>query len=179
MFTRATRHHFHLLIMLYPRQLYPTAIRGCFVRLLCDVTIISGADLRHLGPVDMVIAGWPCHGHSCAGTCQTLEDSRSRLLWDLIRLMQWWFARQHFLSGYIFENVFLLEDSQDKVLEGQNYVCQHLGDPIFVNAMSLGSYAHQPRWIWTNLASLSTLATTFCAISPPFYQKVDDILDPN
>ena len=47
-------------MMLYPQQLHPAAIHGCFARLLRDVTLMSEADLRHLGLVDMVIAKWPC-----------------------------------------------------------------------------------------------------------------------
>ena len=70
-------------------------------------------------------------------------------------------------------------DSRDKVLEGRHYVCQYLEDPIFVDVPSLGSYSHRPRWIWTNLAPLSTLAAIFCVMPPPFDRKVDDILDPN
>ena len=58
--THVACHHLHQLMVLYPQQLPPTAIRGCFLRLPCDVTLISEADLRHLGLVDMVIAGWPC-----------------------------------------------------------------------------------------------------------------------
>ena len=157
-------------MVLYPQQLLPTAICGCFSRLSRDVTFISEADLRHLGPVDMVIAGWPCQSHSRAGADQGLEDPRSSLFWDLIRLMQWWFS---------FKNVPLLGDSHDKVLESGHYVRQHFGNPIFMDAAKIGSYAHWPRWIWTNLAPSSTLAAAFFAVHPPFDQKVDDILDPN
>ena len=66
-------------MVLYRQQLYPTAIRGCFSRFPRDVPFISEADLRHLGPVDMVIAGWPCQDHSRAGAGRSLEDSRSSL----------------------------------------------------------------------------------------------------
>ena len=93
--------------------------------------------------------------------------------------MQWWFTHQPTPPWYIFKNVPLLGDSRDKVLEGGHYVRQHLGDPIFVDAASIGFYAHRPQWIWTNLASLSTLAATFSVVHPPFNQKVDDILDLN
>ena len=163
----------------YPQQLQPTAICGCFSRLPRDVTLISEDDLRYLDPVDMVIAGWPCQGHSRAGAGQGLEDPKSSLFWDLIRLMQWWFAHQPSPPLYIFENVTLLGDSHGKVLEGRHYVCQYLGDPIFVNAASLGSYAHLPRYVWTNLAPLTTLAATLFAVRPSFDHKVNDILDPN
>ena len=58
--TRVARHHFHQLMGLYPHQLHPSAVRGCFTRLPRDVPLISEANLRQLGRVDMVIAGWPC-----------------------------------------------------------------------------------------------------------------------
>ena len=93
--------------------------------------------------------------------------------------MQWWFSHQPSPPGYIFENVPLLGDSREKVLKGDYYVCQHLGSPIFADAASIGSYAHLPRWIWTNLAPSSTLPAAFSAMPPPFDQKVDDILGPN
>ena len=86
--TCVARHHIHKLMVLYPQQLSPTAIRGCFSCLPHDVTLISEADLRHLGSVDMMSAGWPCQRHSHAGAGRGLEDPRSSLFWDLIRLMQ-------------------------------------------------------------------------------------------
>lgn len=58
--TRVVRYHIHQLMV-------PTSIRGCFARLACDVTLLSEADIQRLGPVALVIKGWPCHGHSCAG----------------------------------------------------------------------------------------------------------------
>ena len=61
--TRVTCDHFHQLMVLYPHLLHPTAIRGYFTRLPHDVTFISEADLRHLGPVNMMIPGpFPCGG---------------------------------------------------------------------------------------------------------------------
>ena len=122
------RHHLHQLMVLDPQQLPPTAICGCF--------------LQHLHLMDMVIARWPCQGHSCVGVGRGLEDPMSNLFWDLICLMQWWFSHQPSPSWYIFKNVPLLGDPQDRVLEGGHYVRQHLGDPIFVDATSIGSYVH-------------------------------------
>ena len=60
MSTCAARHHLHQLMVLYPQQLPLIAIRGCFVHLPHDITLISEEDLRRLGPMDLVIAGWPC-----------------------------------------------------------------------------------------------------------------------
>ena len=129
-------------MVLYPQQVHPIAICGCFSRLHCDVTFINEADLQNFGPVDMGIAGWPCQGHTRARTCQCLEDPRSTLFWDL---MQWWFSHQSFFTRYIFDNVPLLGNFWDKVLEGGHYVRQHLSNSNFVHAASIGSYAYQPR----------------------------------
>ena len=52
---RAARHHMQRLLALYPEQLPPSAIRGCFGKLPRDVTLISHDDLRRLGHVDLVI----------------------------------------------------------------------------------------------------------------------------
>ena len=60
MSTHVAHHHFHQLMLLYPQQLHPIAIRRCLARLLRDVTLISEADLQRLGPLDMMIMGWPC-----------------------------------------------------------------------------------------------------------------------
>ena len=72
-----------------------------------------------------------------------------------------------------------MRDSHDKVLEGDHYVCQHLGDPIFVDAASIASYAHWPRWIWTNFTLSSSSTAAFFGMPSPLNQEVDDILDPN
>ena len=84
MSTCVDRHHIHQLMVLYPQQLDPTAIRGSFSHLLCDVTLVSEANLRRLGPVDLVIAGWPCQGHSRAAACQGLDDTISSFFGDHI-----------------------------------------------------------------------------------------------
>ena len=80
-----------------------------------------------------------------------VEDPRSSFFWDLIHLVQWWYAHQPSLLG----------DSQDKVLEGRHYVCQHLSDPICVDVTVFDCYFHWPRCLWTNLAPLSTITTKF------------------
>lgn len=116
--TRMARHHFHHLMLLYLQCLDPTAILGCFVRLPRVVAFISDAKLPRLGPVDMMIGGWPCQGHSCVGTGRRLEDPMFSFFWDLIPLMQCWFVHQPSPPRYIFTVVAMLGDSRDKMLEG-------------------------------------------------------------
>ena len=69
--------------------------------------MISDEDLKRLGHVDLIIVGWPCQGHSRAGTGQGLDDPRSSLFADLMRLTQWWFTHQltppgTFLKMYLY-----------------------------------------------------------------------------
>ena len=63
---RAVRHHIQQLLLRYPVQLSASAILECYGQLPQDVTMISDEDLRRLGHVNLIIAGWPCQGHSRA-----------------------------------------------------------------------------------------------------------------
>ena len=77
MSTRVAYHHLYQLMVLYPHQLNLTTIRGCFGILPRDITLISDEDLWKLGPVNLVIAEWPCQGHSRARAGRGLEDLMS------------------------------------------------------------------------------------------------------
>ena len=61
--------------------------------------------------------------------------------------------------GYIFENVLPLGDIRTKVRQDEAYIHHLLGPPTFVDAAAMDSFAHKPRWIWTNLASSATLTS--------------------
>jgi hypothetical protein len=139
--------------------------------------MISDEDLRRLGHVNIIIAGWPCQGHSRAGTAQGLDDPRSNLFADLMRLTQWWFIHQSTPPWYIFENVPLLGDTRQKMVKDGEYINQILGTPTFLDVASLGSFAHRPRWFWTNLVSPQVLSVAIARIPPLMNRKVDDILD--
>ena len=84
---RNVRHHIQQLLVRYPVQLSASAILGCFGQLPQDVTMISDGNLKRLGHVDLIIVGWPCQGHLRAGTSQGLDDPRSSLFADLMRLI--------------------------------------------------------------------------------------------
>lgn len=125
--------------------------------------------------MDLVIAGWLCQGHLRARTSHSLDDSRSSLLWISSSSCNVGLPTNLPLYGLYSRNIPLLVDFQ----MGKHYVCQYLGEPIFVDAVGLDSYSHRPQWIWTNLTSLSTLAVVFSAMPLSFDQRVDDILNPN
>ena len=79
------------------------------------------------------------------GSGRGLDDPRSGLFADLLRLIQWWITHQSMLPGYIFENVPPLGDTLAKVREDGAYIHHLLGPQTFVDAAALGSYAHRPR----------------------------------
>jgi hypothetical protein len=94
-----------------------------------------------------------------------------------MRLTQWWYTHQSTLPGYIFENVPLLGDTRQKVVTDGEYINQILGTPTFLDAASLGSFVHRPRWFWTNLVSPQVLSAAIARIPRLVNRKVDDILD--
>lgn len=52
-----------------------------------DVRLVNQEHLREIGPVDLVVAGWPCQGNSAAGDGQGLDDPRSGLFCEMLRVL--------------------------------------------------------------------------------------------
>ena len=50
-----------------------------------DIRELRGADL---GPIDFIIGGWPCQGNSLAGSRKGMEDERSALVVEVVRLVR-------------------------------------------------------------------------------------------
>jgi hypothetical protein len=162
----------------YPQQLPYEATTQFQSVLPQDVQDIHEPMLQALGEVDLVIAGWPCQGHSQAsGHGQGLADDRSRLFWHLIRILQWWQQHQpHKPVAYIMENVHPLSN-----VIGQRdlQVIRHfIGQEVVMDAAGLGSYAHRLRLKWTNLMPAAELQQAYQYITRPSGRTVDSILDP-
>ena len=171
------KHHLQHLRMRYPKQLPASAIQGCMSRLPSDIALIGPEDLQRLGRMDLVMAGWPCQGHSRAGSGQGLKDPRSALFWELLRLLKWWQRLQATHVAYIFENVPPLGVVNAPLRNAAAEVCLHLGEPVLVDAAALGSYAHRLRWKWTNLASAPGILATLGQLTRPHGRHVNHILD--
>ena len=90
MVSKAAKHHIKQLRARYPRQLLASIVKGCMSQLPHDITLIGEDDLHKLGRVDLVIAGWHWQGHSRVGLGKGLQDPRSELFWELLRLLHWW-----------------------------------------------------------------------------------------
>eukprot|EP00775_Hariotina_reticulata_P009602 gene9602-biopygen11500 len=96
----------------FASQLQYEALAGCFDMLPADIRNISVQHLKAaVDQVDtavpwLVVAGWPCQDFSLAGPSRGLAADRSRLLFQLVRLVgalqQLWVAQP---TAYQFENV--------------------------------------------------------------------------
>jgi site-specific DNA-cytosine methylase len=56
-----------------------------------------------LGPVDLIILGWECQGFSTTGFGKGLNDTRSGLFMNMVRLITWAQSISPIL-GYVIEN---------------------------------------------------------------------------
>jgi hypothetical protein len=74
----------------------------------------------------------------------------------MIRLITWAQSISPTL-GYVIENTPSQLDQRDKVQEHYTLVKHYLGESFLLDAAQCGSYAHQLRNWWTNLAPLSSL----------------------
>ena len=176
MVSKAAKHHIKQLQARYSRQLLASNVQGCMSRLPGDISLIGEEDLHRLGRVDLVMARWPCQRHSRAGLGKWLQDPRSGLFWELLRLLRWWQRIQATPVGYILENVPPLGRVDPQVQAVAQLVYRYLGKPVAMDVAALGSYAHRLRWKWT-LASASGISAAFYQLARPIGRYVDHILD--
>ena len=175
---RVAESRYQQLLLQYSGQLNQDSVSQVHTRLPQDVELVSEADLRELGGVDLLIAGWPCQGHSRAGSGEGFLDPRSRLFVELVRVMEILQQNQARPMGYVVENVFSGYDQRSKVILAWKLINQTLGDCVVLDAAQFGSYAHRSRAYWTNLI-LVTLVRKAVELWPrDATQYVDDILDP-
>lgn len=116
------------------QQNYPNTIQ------LGDVTSVRGVDLPQ---IDLLVAGSPCQGFSFAGKQLNFADSRSKLFFEFVRVLQECKPR-----WFILENVKMKKEYRD-VISG------FLGvEPIEINS-ALVSAQNRQRLYWTNIADLA------------------------
>jgi hypothetical protein len=123
-------------------------------RLPQDIRLVNAAHLSDIGPVDVVVAGWPCQGNSAAGKGRGLDDHRTGLFTELMRVlseMQRLHKEWGHPLGYILEHVAAGLDKRPKVREHFAAVRGLLGPQLVMGAAQVGSRAHRLRAWWTNL----------------------------
>jgi len=96
-----------------------------------------------LPKIDLIMGGSPCQGFSFAGKQLNFEDSRSKLFFDFVDVVN------HFKPKYFFlENVKMKQEYQD-------VISNLLGvEPILINS-ALVSAQNRKRLYWTNIPNIS------------------------
>ncbi len=67
-----------------------------------------------LSPMDLIISGWECQGFSTARFGEGLNDKRSGLFMDMVRLITWAQSISP-TFGYVIENTLSQLDQREKV----------------------------------------------------------------
>jgi len=105
-----------------------------------DVTKVKGVDLPK---IDLLIGGSPCQGFSFAGKQLNFDDSRSKLFFEFVRLLQ-----ETNPKYFLLENVLMKK-------EYEQIITDHLGvEPIFINS-ALVSAQNRKRLYWTNISNVT------------------------
>lgn len=81
------RHAMTQLAKEFPTRVSAKAGAQLHHRILQDIRLVTADLLQALGPIDLVVTGWPCQGSSAARTGQGLDDSRLGLLVELLRVL--------------------------------------------------------------------------------------------
>jgi site-specific DNA-cytosine methylase len=131
----------------FPTLLPRSATKRAFIVLPSDISLISREEITRHGPIDLVIAGWPCQGMSMAGHQNGLHDARSARFWDMIRVLRHIQTAQVRSLGYIVENVPVASSSRARTLESVHRIHSILGTHVLLDAAAVGSRAHRPR-LW-------------------------------
>jgi hypothetical protein len=135
-----------------------------------------------LGPVDLIICGFPCQGFSRASRrAQGLRDPRSSVFFDMVNLIHE-ITYTHGNCGWLIENVDASDHTNALVRDEFNRVVKGvLKEGYAFDAVAVGSYAHRFRRFWTNLIPTTLLHSMvekqFASRSPD--QSVQDILEPD
>jgi hypothetical protein len=128
----------------FPELLAPKAFAHCFSSLPQDIASIKHQDVRALGPVDLIICGFPCQGFSRASRrAQGLRDPCSAAFFDMVNLIHE-ITYEHGNCGWVIENVDASDHNNRLVREEYNQVVKGvLGEAYAFDAVAVGSYAHR------------------------------------
>ena len=141
---RVSLHHITQLVQRYPNLLPQSAVQGYQRALPSDILLVGAQDLACVGPIHLVIVRWPCQGHSSVGHGQGLQDVKSHMFWEILRIVRHLQTHQVVSPAYILENVPLLGDARSRMVSSMHQVRAWLGPIVFLDAASVGSRAHRP-----------------------------------
>ncbi|PTQ36558.1 hypothetical protein MARPO_0063s0090, partial [Marchantia polymorpha] len=174
---RVSSRHVTQLMQRFPLLLPRSAVRGYQKALPADISLLGAPDLDRVGHIDLVIAGWPCQGHTRAGHGAGLHDPRSRMFWEMLRVLRHLQEQQTRSPAYILENVPLLGDTRAQLMASVHEVRAWIGSAVLLDAARVGSRAHRARLWWTNLVPREILRHAYDSVHRDPTFTVDRILD--
>ncbi|BBN08134.1 hypothetical protein Mp_4g09160 [Marchantia polymorpha subsp. ruderalis] len=174
---RVSSRHVTQLMQRFPLLLPRSAVRGYQKALPADISLLGAPDLDRVGHIDLVIAGWPCQGHTRAGHGAGLHDPRSRMFWEMLRVLRHLQEQQTRSPAYILENVPLLGDTRAQLMASVHEVRACIGSAVLLDAARVGSRAHRARLWWTNLVPREILRHAYDSVHRDPTLTVDRILD--
>jgi hypothetical protein len=87
----------------FSQQFATIAWKVSFTFLPYNIQLIQKKHMELLGPMDLIISSWECQGFLTFGFGESLNDTRSGLFIDMIRLITWAQSMSPML-GYVIEN---------------------------------------------------------------------------
>ncbi len=109
-----------------------------------NIALLGAHDLAKVGPIDLVITGWPCQGHTQVGRGEGLRDPRSRMFWEMLRVLCHLQTHHVHALAYILENVPLLGDTRFHVMANVHEIRSWIGVAVLLDVTKVGSCAHCP-----------------------------------
>jgi hypothetical protein len=166
----------------FPELLAPEAFSRCFSSLPQNIALIlKHKHVKELGPVDLIICGFPCQRFSrAARRAQGLRDPRSAAFFDTVNLIHE-ITYEHGNCGWVIENINASDHNNPLVREEYNQVVKGvLREGYAFDVVAVGSYAHRFRRFWTNLIPTTLLhhMVEKQFESRPPDQSVQDIPEP-
>jgi len=174
---KVSSRHLALLMRRYPELLSRSAIPGYQQALPLNITLLGAQDLARVGLINLVIARWPCQGHTRAGRGEGLRDPRSHMFWEILQVLCHLQTHQARVPAYILENVPLLGDTTSHVMANVHQIRSWIGPAILFDVTRVGSCAHRPRLWWTNLLPKEVLRRAYETVPQSSHLIVDNILD--
>jgi hypothetical protein len=149
-----------VLSKMFPELLPPEVFARCFSVLPHDILLIEYRHIKELGPVDLIICGFPYQGFSRATrNAQGLRDPCSAIFFDMVNIIHE-ITYEYGNCGWIIGNVDASDHRNSLVREEINQVVKGVlgtGYAFDAVAFAVGSYAHRFRRFWTNLISTTLL----------------------
>ena len=116
---------------------------------------VSTLQKRHIGiEIDAIIGGWPCTGHSLAGSRTGLDHVESKLAYELIRCFREFRPRFGFLENVPGVLVSGLSEITEE-LAALGYV----GRYMVMSCPDVGPAWHERRRVWIALADASRIGS--------------------